>query len=204
MLPWESFNMGKDTVDTFKKAFEKTMVHEGGYSFDELDPGGETYLGISRVYWPSWEGWPIIDKAMESGRPLSSCIELPPMARNFYRANFWNRFKGDDVAALSPSVAMEMFDTAVNLGVHKASKYLQGALNLLNRNGKSYPDMVVDGVIGPTTIRMLNLYLSQNPGKDGKEKLLLNVMNVLQGIHYVKQMRRYPEKERFRGWFARV
>ena len=27
-----------------------------GYSFDRMDPGGETYMGISRVYWPGWKG----------------------------------------------------------------------------------------------------------------------------------------------------
>jgi hypothetical protein len=29
-------------------------------------------------------------------------------------------------------------------------------------------------------------------------------MNTLQGMHYVEQMRRWPQKEEFRGWFDRV
>ena len=54
-------------MDHFKEAFTKTMSEEGGYNFDRMDPGGETYMGISRVYWPSWEGWVIIDKYEEKG-----------------------------------------------------------------------------------------------------------------------------------------
>ena len=34
----------------FNIAFEITMGHEGGYSFDKDDAGGETYRGISRRY----------------------------------------------------------------------------------------------------------------------------------------------------------
>lgn len=34
---------------------------EGGYANVLGDKGGETYMGISRVYWPSWPGWPVID-----------------------------------------------------------------------------------------------------------------------------------------------
>lgn len=190
--------------DVFHKAFQRTMVHEGGYSFDSLDPGGETYMGISRVYWPGWPGWEIIDNALAAGLKLSNKPELPPIVRRFYRENFWNRFRGNDVAKASSKVAAEIFDTAVNMGVHRAVSYLQESLNLLNVNGRKYPDMVVDGQIGPTSLRYLGIFMDQEPGKDKKELLILNVMNTLQGSYYIKKMRESPEKERFRGWFTRI
>ncbi len=36
----------------YDKAFSKVMGHEGGYSHDSDDPGGETYRGIARNRWP--------------------------------------------------------------------------------------------------------------------------------------------------------
>ena len=44
----------------FKKAYDKTMGHEGGYVHDPDDAGGETYKGISRRYHPGWEGWKVV------------------------------------------------------------------------------------------------------------------------------------------------
>lgn len=191
--------------DAFLNAYNKTMEHEGTYSNYRIDPGGETYKGISRVYWPDWEGWPIIDKAKKNGKPLERLIELPTMTKAFYRRNFWNRFRGFDIASLSVPVAEELFDTSVNLGAHKAVSYLQDSLNLLNDDQRVYPDMVIDGLLGPVTLKNLKLFMNRRllPAKD-KERMLLNLMNVLQGAHYVGQMRAHPEKEKFRGWFLRL
>lgn len=191
--------------DIFDTAFDRTMIHEGGYSFDKIDPGGETYCGISRVYWPGWSGWQVIDQAIEAGRRLENVPELPTMVKKFYREQFWNRFRGDDVAELTPGVAMELFDSSVTLGVRLAVSFLQEALNLLNVNGSAYHDLVVDGFLGPVTMVTLKLCLDCRPlSKKQKEKMMVNIMNTLQGMHYIEQMRKYPQKERFRGWFLRI
>ena len=193
-------------IDFFAVAFKNTMAAEGrGYSFDRLDPGGETFWGISRVFNPGWKGWKVIDLAFENGRQLSTIPELPRMVKDFYREYYWNRFQGDNVAELSKSIALELFDTAVNLSVEKAVLFLQEGLNLLNDNQSIYDDIVEDGILGKITISTLNFFLSRRPiRKEEKEKMLLGVMNTLQGMHYINQMRRYPTRERFRGWFLRV
>ena len=46
---------------SFGEAFEHTMGMEGGYANDPQDVGGETFMGVSRVYNPGWYGWTIID-----------------------------------------------------------------------------------------------------------------------------------------------
>jgi hypothetical protein len=38
-----------------------TLGYEGEWVNDPDDRGGETYRGISRVHWPKWAGWAIID-----------------------------------------------------------------------------------------------------------------------------------------------
>ena len=73
---------------------------------------------------------------------------------------FWDRFWGDEVSAIAPSLARELFDTAVNMGVTRSVSFLQEALNVLNRNQLLYHDLTVDGSFGPKSIEALQQYFS--------------------------------------------
>lgn len=186
----------------FAKAFAASMQHEGGYANVQGDKGGETYMGISRVYWPSWPGWPVIDDwRSERINALQRDTMLTEHVRAFYRAQFWDRMRCDEVAQLSERIAMELFDTGVNMGVGRAVRFLQEALNMLNRGGRTYADIAVDGQIGRDTLNTLARCLQSQPGsKEGNEALILNCMNGEQYIAYKQN----PQHEQFRGWFARV
>ena len=189
----------------FNKAFEKTQSIEGGYVNDPSDAGGETWRGISRRFHPSWAGWAIIDMEKRAGleglnERLAGNRLLDEVERQFYREQFWNRINGDAIPL--QSIADEVYDTAVNVGVHRAVGFLQGALNLLNRDEKNYPDILEDGACGPKTLYTLREHLAH---EKGDPTILLKVMNTLQGMHYVDVMRRFPEQERYaRGWFRRA
>lgn len=192
-------------MDGFGRAFGLTMQHEGGFVNDPVDPGGMTYMGISRRWWPAWEGWPLVDAHLADGTLMSLDQDLADLVRVFYRINFWNRLQGDRIAEMSLDVVCELFDTAVNLDVVDAVKFFQEALNLLNKNQLLFPDLVVDGKLGPKTFSTLKRFLSFDyPDPKKNEKILLKVMNILQGTHYVQQMRSYPENEKFVGWFQRA
>jgi lysozyme family protein len=185
----------------FDEAYDITLNHEGGYSNDVIDAGGETYKGISRKYHPNWLGWSIIDESkLKSNFPhnLRDNNKLNSIIRLFYKENYWNLFWGDDIP--NQRIANEMFDTGVNMGIGRAVKYLQKGLNLLNRNQKNYPDIVEDGAFGPNTISTLNKYLDIDD-----ELFLLKIMNLCQGMHYMDYMTKSPTQERFaRGWLSRV
>jgi len=57
----------------FNIALQKTLAHEGGYSNDPNDMGGETYKGISRASHSVWKGWAIVDKYKKlSGFPATT------------------------------------------------------------------------------------------------------------------------------------
>ena len=192
-------------MNNFAEAYNKTMKHEGGYVHDPYDLGGETYKGISRSYNPSWEGWDIIDVLKtEANWPDSlkdnldlDVLKLDKSTKSFYKSRYFNPFKGDD---MSVELATEMFDTAVNMGVGRAVKFLQTALNVLNRDEKLYKDMVEDGDYGQITHSCLSIYLTKDT-----EHLLLKLLNVLQGNHYISYMKKSPVQERYaRGWFTRV
>ncbi len=116
----------------------------------------------------------------------------------FYRLKFWDEICGDQVQ--SREVAAELFDTAVNMGPQMAVLFLQPALNLLTRNGKSYTDLVEDGRMGPRTLHALGICLACDP-----EEMLLLWMNVYQGGRYAALMKKSPDQEAFaRGWAKRV
>ena len=195
-------------MSKFLYAFNKTMGHEGGYSCDPDDLGGETYRGISRRYHPSWPGWEIVDRYKNTGgvpghpeawvEAMMADPVLNQLVEDFYKATFWDRFLGDTIEYAQ--VAQEMFDTGVNLGVGRAVRFLQAGLNVLNRNGAMFDDLVEDGVMGRKTLEALSL-LGHREGT----KALLKVMNILQGAHYVERMRQSQTQEKYaRGWLARV
>lgn len=186
-------------LDNFNAAFDRTMGNEGGFTDDPVDPGGMTYRGISRRFFPSWVGWPAIDQILAEGRGLEVRRGvLDPDVRQFYKTEFWDSCNGD---ALPPEIAAEVFDSAVNCGVTTACAWIQRALNLLNRNGKEYPDVAEDGKLGPGTLLALQAHVS----KEGTAKVLLKVMNLLQGAHYLEIMQKSPTQEKYaRGWLNRV
>ena len=184
----------------FLDAYSITMSHEGGYCNDPDDVGGETYKGISRVYNPSWVGWQVIDllKGDDSfPKNLEFSDELQHLVKQCYKEKYFDPFRGDDMPR---QIALEMFDTSVNMGVGRAVKFMQIGLNVLNRNGKLYQDQVEDGDYGPTTHNCLHKYLHTDA-----EMLLCKIINVLQGSHYINYMKKSPKQEKYaRGWFRRV
>jgi len=185
----------------FKLAYAITLKHEGGYSNDPDDAGGETYKGIARRFHPSWVGWQIIDKSKQLSNFPNSLKEnnnLDLLVSNFYEAFYW------DVNLLSefPSqqIANEMFDTGVNMGIGRAAKFLQRALNALNSNGKVYEDIVEDGKVGANTIKALKACIAYRG-----DEYIYKVMNILQGMHYIEYMTKSPIQEKYAyGWLKRV
>lgn len=183
---------------TFQKAYQITALIEGGWADDPDDSGGPTWKGISRKYEPAWPGWLIVDKLKHQPNfphSLSLNKDLQGLVLSQYKKNYWDVLNLDQLQ--SDKVANELFDTAVNCGVTKASKILQEALNLTNNNGKLYPDISIDGKVGPVTIKLTNNHPRPN--------LLYKVLNALQGEYYMNIMRFNPSQEVFANtWFSRV
>lgn len=138
---------------------------------------------------------------MKSFRDFPRCLYEEPSlnisVERFYKERYFDPYCGDDMPR---QLAIEMFDTSVNMGVERTIGFLQRALNVLNRNELLYPDMVEDGDFGPTTYKHLHSYLDMD-----EEIILVKVINVLQGNHYLDYMRKSPKQEKYaRGWLKRV
>ena len=180
----------------FDEAYVVTGGHEGGYSNNPRDSGGETWSGIARKKHPNAKIWKIIDaQPVKSTAALSKVPELPPLVKEFYYNEFWLNFRCDEIAKISPATAMELYDSCVNTGSNGA-KFLQRALNRLNVNQKLWPDIKDDGVIGNTTIEMVRKCCADKLGKT----LLFKCQNGEQYTYYSN----LRDHEYWRGWFART
>lgn len=110
----------------FDLAFDRLLGHEGGYSNDPADPGGETMWGVT------------VAVARANGY-TGLMRDLPrDTAKAIYQARYWTPVKGDNLPA---AVAFQVFDAAVNHGVKQAVKWLQAAAGT-----------TPDGIIGPQTL----------------------------------------------------
>jgi lysozyme family protein len=178
------------------KALPALLKHEGGYVDDPDDAGQATYRGIARRYHPSWGGWEIIDAWRRAGSPIVDTI-LYGLVERFYRIEFWDRFQGDKIQ--SQAVADWLLNFAVHAGVHRAVETLQRALNVLNNQGRLWPDMIRDGKLGPATLRAL---LAAFVAFRGDE--LVTVLKGLQVAYYVERMEQRAVNEKYAGWFDRV
>ena len=192
----------------FKSALDHTLQVEGGYVNNPKDLGGETYKGIARKYHPNWGGWKLIDAKKEAScfpRCLSRDQELQDEVSIFYKKNFWDVMSLD--AFKSQAIAEEMFDTGVNTGWKKVAKWLQKSLNLLNREGKDYSDLVVDGAIGLRSVDAFDKYMKterfSSRNREKNEKVLLKVLNYYQIDRYVEITEaREANESFFYGWIA--
>jgi lysozyme family protein len=120
-------------------AFDKLIVNEGDkLSLDPNDSGNWTggHVGVGRLvgskYGVSAAAYPTLDIANLTAA----------QAMGIYQTDYWNPVWGDQ---LPDVIAFEVFDEAVNMGVHGAIKVLQGALGV-----------PVDGIMGPATYAALN------------------------------------------------
>lgn len=188
----------------FLPAYNITRQNEGGYhnatGVNSADRGGETFKGIARKAWPGWLGWKIID-AMKIGPGFPQVAledeTLSKLVRGFYQRHFWDINRLTEIS--NQAIANELFDTGVNVGSVTAARWLQRACNYLNRNQRSWPNLKVDGMIGPITLSRVNALSAVD------QRHLFDVLNIMQGMHYLNIIDRDPSQEVFlRGWISRV
>ncbi|MBO9671975.1 MAG: hypothetical protein J7577_00915 [Sphingobacteriaceae bacterium] len=186
---------------SFDVAYKITLGHEGGYVNDPDDTGGETIFGVTRRDWPKSPIWPRVDLlkkqyGLSKAIPImNSDAQLLAWAKDLFKKNYWDVNNLDRVS--NQSIANEVFDTGVNMGIGTAARFLQRGLNATNRNQVLYKDVAVDGAIGNGTLAVLNSHPNT--------PLLYKVLNVLQGARYIDIMESNSKQEKFAvSWFSRV
>lgn len=168
---------------------DEVIGREGGYANHPADRGGPTRWGITEA----------VARAHGYRGDMRHFPRADAVA--IYRRLYWLRPAYDRVAERAPAIAAELFDTGVNMGPTVASGFLQRALNALNRGASDYPDIAVDGRIGPRTLAALDGFLRVR-GRAG-EQVLLKAVEALQGERYLHLAESRPANEAFLyGWLA--
>jgi len=126
----------------FHKALKRLIEHEGGYANNSSDNGGETYKGISRKWFPRFNGWSLIDLE-ENKSELDENAQLQDLVADFYYTYFWYKLKCHLID--TPQIAEMVFITGVNVGKKVCAKKVQRILGVKQ-----------DGLIGNITISALN------------------------------------------------
>jgi lysozyme family protein len=127
----------------WKLAKAKTGGNEGGYALVKGDRGGETYCGISRVWWPKWAGWKIID-AIKAKRKIAhgEIIHDPVLeglVDTFYKSTFWDILGADDIE--DQQTAERLYDFGVTSGQSRSIKEIQEVLGL-EQTGKISDELI--------------------------------------------------------------
>jgi len=157
-------------LSNFNRSLLLLLKHEGGYVNHPSDPGGMTNLGVTARVWAEWVGHPVNEKQM---RALTA-EDVAPL----YKRKYWDACRADELVS---GVDYAVFDCAVNSGVGRAVKLLQGCVGV-----------PADGGIGPTTMAAVNQTVPTN--------LIENFINAR--LQFLKSLKTFPIFGK--GWERRV
>lgn len=159
------------------KFIEAVLAAEGGYVNDPRDSGGETNYGIT------------IAVARENGY-TGAMRDIPrQVAVDIYLKRYWHPVRGDE---LPPTVALEVADTAVNMGVQTAVIFLQRAINVLHPSAQ----LKIDGNMGAKTVAAVAEYCGLRD-----VAVLVRALNCLQGARYIELAESREKNKAFvYGW----
>lgn len=161
------------------------------YTNHPSDAGGPTKYGITQATLSRFLGRP------------ASIQDVQGITEGLARTIYFKLYVDDPDFDLIPTakLALELIDSGVNVGTGRASTWLQRALNMLNNRGRDYADLVVDGDIGPRTIQALDAFVRKR-GAVNAEKVLLRMVDSMQGAHYIALAEARQTQEDFiYGWF---
>jgi lysozyme family protein len=157
-------------LSNFNRSLLLLLQHEGGFVNHPSDPGGMTNLGVTAKVWESWVGHPVDEKQM---RALTA-EDVAPL----YKRKYWDACRADELVS---GLDYAVFDCAVNSGVGRAVKLLQGCVRV-----------VADGGIGPATMAAVNQAVPINLIEDFSNARL----------QFLKSLKTFPVFGK--GWERRV
>jgi len=154
---------------SFEKALAHTLNIEKGFVDDPTDRGGAT-------------NWGITEKVARKHGYIGRMQDMPrATAVAIYRESYWDErhLPCEQISDWYEALALELFDSGVNMDPKIAAGFLQVGLNFFNRDARTFPNLKVDGWAGTRTIEALN---TLDPLRYGRN--LTAFCNTLQGRRY--------------------
>jgi lysozyme family protein len=160
-------------IGNFDTCFSFVLGIEGEESNDASDAGGLTKYGISQAAYPKLD-----IRSLTIGD-----------AKGIYRRDYWDAIGCDSLQAPLDLIS---FDSAVNCGCGRATKWLQEAYNSLNPE----TPIPVDGDCGPKTVVMVSFVPT--------DKMFWLLVSYRVSF-YTNLCRNKPSQRKFQdGWMFRV
>ncbi|GAA3708611.1 hypothetical protein GCM10022268_17410 [Sphingomonas cynarae] len=158
---------------------------EGGYVNHPADPGGETNMGITK-------------KVAIANGYAGPMLTLPrEVAHSIYYGRYIVASGYEPLVSIDAPVAEELFDTTVNMGAPRPSRWFQ-----LSINSQCGTKLTIDGRVGPGTIAAYRACQA----KVGATQLCrgtLDRLDTAQKAEYARLVRVNPKLAVFhRGWVA--
>jgi lysozyme family protein len=119
----------------FSEAIDIVLKHEGNYTNDSCDPGGETKFGISKKSYPNLD---------------IKNLNIKQVKEIYYK-DYWLPLKCDEINI--QWFADKLFDMAVLIGIGTAVRLLQQSIN-----SECDVEIEIDGIMGPKTLSYVNSY----------------------------------------------
>ena len=110
----------------FNQAFDRLIGHEGSYSNNPQDPGGETMWGVTERV------------ARVNGYTGPMSMLSRERAKAIAKVAYWDRIQAD---GYDGAIGFQVFDAAYNHGIENAVRFLQRAAGVAD-----------DGRVGPITL----------------------------------------------------
>lgn len=170
--------------DIFAEALAFTLGVEGGYVNDPSDYGGPTNLGITQDTYNRY----LALKGKKSKNVKYITFEE---AKDAYYLLYW---KPSNAHRMDRALAIVMFDTAVNLGLHGDAKKAGGAIKHLQKA----LNITADGVWGPATEKAFAAV-----PKSKHNELALKIISYNKAFRYERVKQDPKQRKYLEGWLNR-
>lgn len=145
---------------------------EGGFVNNPRDPGGATNHGVTE------------NVARAHGYSGSMQALPKETAEQIYIKDYIEKPGFLPLIEISPAVGHKLVDAGVNVGPARPARWLQTSLNAVNRGGKDYPAISIDGQIGPGTVSAYRS-LVRVRGPVQACQIVLKLLDAQQAQHYM-------------------
>jgi lysozyme family protein len=170
----------------FDEALSLVMLHEGGYSNNKKDSGGETKYGISTPFLQDlknrYPNDPLLRVNIKNLTQENACDILKKYQ--------WDKYNLKSISY--PQLAIKLFDMSLPLGINTAIKILQLSCNKLNKNNK----ITADGVLGIKSSEAIN-------NTDSDKLLNIFISNCIDRFKLIAE-KNPNDKEFLNGWISRA
>jgi len=167
---------------------DELIEREGAFVDHPNDKGGPTMYGITEK----------VARLHGFDGPMRHMPRT--LAVSIYKDQYWSVPNFDRVAMIDQAIAEELLDSGVNMGIAWPGIFLQRSLNALNSQGTHYSDIIVDGLVGNSTLAALKDFLDKRQRLG--QVVLLKALNCLQGGRYIELSEGRERNESFVfGWF---